>query len=159
MTLTKHQQRFHPSGSMNRLPSEDAMSEHSYQGQVAVPIPNEQYPLPQQPYYSHTQTPTYGFYPHQSLHITPVPMQDPPPIVIQHIPITTPVDVQRAQQHYMQPVLLQQLQQLQQQYDPGCQEYLPPDGSLLMVTEFEVATTTGSASEPTRMNGLGVPRV
>ncbi|BCR99871.1 uncharacterized protein AKAW2_50213A [Aspergillus luchuensis] len=30
MTLTKHQQRFHPSESMTRLSLEDAMSEHSY---------------------------------------------------------------------------------------------------------------------------------
>ncbi|GKZ43372.1 hypothetical protein AbraIFM66951_004471 [Aspergillus brasiliensis] len=147
-TLTKHQHRSHPPGSMTRLPSEDAVSEHSYQGPVAVPVPNEQYLLAQQPYYPHTPTPTHEFYPHQSLHITPVPIQDPPPIVTQHIPVTSPVDVHRAQQHYMQ-LVQQQQQQQQQRYDPGRQGYLPPefqqpyhtlptaDGPPLMVTSTQ----------------------
>ena len=111
---------------MTRLPSEDAVSEHSYQGPVAVPVPNEQYLLAQQPYYPHTPTPTHEFYPHQSLHITPVPIQEQPPIVTQHIPVTSPIDVQRAQQHYMQ-LVQQQQQQQQQRYDPGRQGYLPPE--------------------------------
>ncbi|KAF5860891.1 hypothetical protein ETB97_000927 [Aspergillus alliaceus] len=117
-TLTKHQHRSHPPGTVTRPPSEDATSEHSYQAPVPASLPNDQYLLAQQPYYPHAQTPSHDFYPPPSLPITPVPVQDAPPIVTHSVPVTSPVDVQQA--HYMQ--------LMQQRYDPTRQGYsIPPE--------------------------------
>lgn len=119
-TLTKHQHRSHPPGTVTRPPSEDATSEHSYQAPVPASVPNDQYLLAQQPYYPHAQTPSHDFYPPTSLPITPVPVQDAPPIVTQSVPVTSPVDVHQAQQQYMQ--------LMQQRYDPSRQGYsIPPE--------------------------------
>ncbi|KAE8132332.1 hypothetical protein BDV38DRAFT_212191 [Aspergillus pseudotamarii] len=119
-TLTKHQHRSHPPGTVTRPPSEDATSEHSYQTPVPASVPNDQYLLAQQPYYPHAQTPSHDFYPPTSLPITPVPVQDAPPIVTQSVPVTSPVDVHQAQQQYMQ--------LMQQRYDPSRQGYsIPPE--------------------------------
>ncbi|KAE8146943.1 putative C2H2 finger domain protein [Aspergillus avenaceus] len=119
-TLTKHQHRSHPPGTITRPPSEDATSEHSYHGHVPASAPNDQYLLAQQPYYPNSSTPTHEFYTHPSIPITPVPMQDAPPIVTHNVPVTSPVDVQQAQQQYMQ--------LMQQRYEPGRQGYgIPPE--------------------------------
>ncbi|KAL7649251.1 hypothetical protein ACMYSQ_012362 [Aspergillus niger] len=78
------------------------------------------------PFLTHRVSPVIGGFIRES---GPIPVRSqradehPPPTVTWHIPITSPVDVQRAQPRYMQPVLPQQ----QQQYDPGSQEYLPPE--------------------------------
>ncbi|KAF9888005.1 hypothetical protein FE257_009395 [Aspergillus nanangensis] len=138
-TLTKHQNRSHPPGAMNRTSSEDVTPERSYQTSVAGSHPNDQYLLAQQPYYPHTSTPTHDFYPPQPIQITPVPVQEPPPPIVAHsVPVTTPMDVQQAQQQYMQ--------LMQQRYDPNRPGYVPPefqqsfpsvqpvDGHALMVT-------------------------
>lgn len=118
-TLTKHQHRSHPSGTMTRPPSEDAMSEQSYQAPVAAPIPNDQYLLAQQQYYHQPSTPSQEFYPPQSLPVTHIPVHDTPPIMTQSVPVTSPLDVQHAQQQYMQ-------QLMQQRYDTTNQSYIPP---------------------------------
>ncbi|GFF27161.1 isoform 3 of zinc finger protein 143 [Aspergillus udagawae] len=118
-TLTKHQHRSHPPGTMTRPPSEDAMSEQSYQAPVAAPIPNDQYLLAQQQYYHQPSTPSQDFYPQQSLPVTHIPVHDTPPMMSQNIPVTSPLDVQHAQQQYMQ-------QLMQQRYDTTQQSYMPP---------------------------------
>lgn len=110
---------------MTRPSSEDAVSEQSYQPPVAIPVHSEQQQqyliqVQQQPFYHPPQptTPTHEFYPQQNLQMTHIAVQDPPPIVTQNIPVTSPVDVQQHVQQYMQ---------LAQQYDPNPQNYLPPE--------------------------------
>ncbi|KAL4932221.1 putative C2H2 finger domain protein [Aspergillus undulatus] len=131
-TLTKHQHRSHPLGSVARTPSEDAVSEHSYPTPVTTSHPNEQYLLSQQAYYPTASTPTHEFYPQQNLPLRPVTMQEQTPIVAHNIPVTSPVDVQHAQQ-FMQMIQQQQHHQRQQQqqhhhqpvYDPHRMGYAP----------------------------------
>ncbi|KAL4891866.1 hypothetical protein BDV59DRAFT_59846 [Aspergillus ambiguus] len=148
-TLTKHQNRSHPPGAMNRTPSEDLTPDRSYQPPVTASVPHDQYLLAQQPYYPPTSTPTaHEFYPPQPqpqpIQITqvPPPVQEaaPPPIVTHSMPVPpSPVDVQHAQQQYMQ--------LMQQRYDPNRPGYVSPefqqpfhggvppvDGHALMVT-------------------------
>ncbi|KAL4808330.1 hypothetical protein BDV18DRAFT_151373 [Aspergillus unguis] len=135
-TLTKHQSRSHTLGSMARMPSEDTLSEHSYPTPVATSLPNEQYLLNQQAYYSNAPTPTHEFYPQQSVPMRPVTMQEQPPIVTHNIPVTSSVDVQHAQQfmHMMQQQQQHQHQQRQHQqhqqhhhqgYDPHRMGFVP----------------------------------
>ncbi|PLB55066.1 putative C2H2 finger domain protein [Aspergillus steynii IBT 23096] len=119
-TLTKHQHRSHPPGTVTRPPSEDAISEHSYQTPISTSVPNDQYLLAQQPYYPHSSTPTHDFYQHQNVPMTPVAVQEPPPIVAHSVPVTSPVDVQHVQQQYMQ-------QLMQQRYGHGRPGYVPPE--------------------------------
>ncbi|PYH87750.1 hypothetical protein BO71DRAFT_436425 [Aspergillus ellipticus CBS 707.79] len=170
-TLTKHQNRSHPRRSMTRLPSEDEMSEHSYQAPVAVTIAHDQYFLAQQPFYPHTSTPTHEFY----SQIPPVPAQQPsvqqPPLVTHHIPVTSPINVQQHMpvtspvdvQHHIvpSPIEVQRAQQqymqlVQQRYDPTRQGYLPPE----FQQPYNGVTTGGGAPlmlaydhevKPTRM--------
>lgn len=105
---------------MTRPPSEDAISEHSYQTPISTSVPNDQYLLAQQPYYPHSSTPSHEFYQHQNVPMTPVAVQEPPPIVAHSVPVTSPVDVQHVQQQYMQ-------QLMQQRYGQGRPGYVPPE--------------------------------
>ncbi|KAA8648695.1 putative C2H2 finger domain protein [Aspergillus tanneri] len=119
-TLTKHQHRSHPPGTVTRPASEDVTSEHSYQTPISTSVANDQYLLAQQPYYPHSSTPTHEFYPPQNIPMTPVAVQEAPPIVAHNVPVTPPVDVQHVQQQYMQ-------QLMQQRYDQGRPGYVPPE--------------------------------
>lgn len=141
-TLTKHQHRSHPPGSLTRPSSEDATSEHSYQHHppVTVSIPNaqEQYLLSQQPYYPNSATPNHEFYSPQSVQMGQVPVHETAaPIVTQSVPVTSPMNMPHApQQHHHQhpPAHPQQQQQqymhmMQQRYDPTPRttSYLPTE--------------------------------
>jgi uncharacterized Zn-finger protein len=118
-TLTKHQHRSHRPGTVTRPSSEDATSEQSYQGSVTVSMPNEQYLLAQQPFYPQPPTPSHEYYPQQQLPMAHVPaVQEPPAVMAQNIPVTSPVDVHHAQ-HYVQ--------LMQHRYDPGRQNYVSPE--------------------------------
>ncbi|OJZ79654.1 hypothetical protein ASPFODRAFT_66032 [Aspergillus luchuensis CBS 106.47] len=116
-TLTKHQNRLHTPTSVTPLPSEDLVSERLYQGKVVIPVPKGYYLLAQQPPYPRIPSLSLPLYAHQNLHKTPVPLQDLAPIMSQHILVTSQVDIQLAQQHYMQ-LAPPQLN------DPDCQGYL-----------------------------------
>lgn len=123
-TLTKHQHRSHPPGTMTRPPSEDTtVSEQSYQAPVSVSISNDQYLLAQQPYYPQPATPSHEFYPQQqNLPVTQViPEPPPPPLVTQNLPVSPPLEIQQMQQQVQQ----QYLQQLMQQQNRT--GYLPPE--------------------------------
>ena len=143
-TLTKHQHRSHPPGSLTRPSSEDATSEHSYQHHqppvtVSIPNPNDQYLLAQQPYYPNSATPNHEFYSPQNVQLGPVQVHDGAhPIVSQPAPVTSPMNMshpppppqQHAQhpQHPQHPQQQQYLQMMQQRYDPTPRTtYLPPD--------------------------------
>ncbi|EAW10585.1 putative C2H2 finger domain protein [Aspergillus clavatus NRRL 1] len=127
-TLTKHQHRSHPPGTMTRPPSEDAVSEQSYQTPVTAPVSSDQYLLTQQPYYHQPSTPSQDFYPQQTIPMTHIPVHDTPPIVAHTIPVTSALDLQHAQQQYMQQFMQQQQQQQhQQRFDPTRQGYIPPE--------------------------------
>lgn len=107
-TLTKHQYRSHPLGSINRLPSEDATSEQSYQPPVAASLPDDQYLLAQQPFYSQQPNPGHEFY-SQNLPISHVTIPEAPAVVPQSLPQSLPLspvpDLQQTQQ-------VQQVQQM-----------------------------------------------
>ncbi|OJJ82278.1 putative C2H2 finger domain protein [Aspergillus glaucus CBS 516.65] len=128
-TLTKHQHRSHPSGAMTRPPSEDTSSEHSYQAPVSMSISNEQYILPQQPYYAQSVTPSHDFYPppqQQNLPMTqmvPESQPAPPPLVTQNVAVSPPLEMQQMQQQVEQ----QYLQLMQQRYEANrVVNYVPP---------------------------------
>lgn len=115
-TLTKHEYRSHPPGPVKRPPSEDALSEQSYQPPVSVSMPNDQYLLAQQPFYPQPANPSPEFY-QQNLPITPVAVSDPAPVVIhQNIPVTSPIPIQSPQ--YMH---------LAQRFDQGHTAYRIPE--------------------------------
>ncbi|CAP97886.1 Pc22g05980 [Penicillium rubens Wisconsin 54-1255] len=141
-TLTKHQHRSHPPGSLTRPSSEDGTSEHSYhQTPVSVSVPTEQYMLAQQPFYPQSATPSHEFYSPQSVPMGTVPVHEAaPPIVAQTVPGTSPVNMPHAQQpqphpqHHAHPQQQQQqqqqqhqqyLQMMQQRYDSPRANYLP----------------------------------
>ncbi|GES61688.1 C2H2 finger domain protein [Aspergillus terreus] len=146
-TLTKHQNRSHPPGAMNRPPSEDLTPDRSYPPPVTA-VPHDQYLLAQQPYYPPTSTPTtHEFYPPQPIQITQVPtVQEaaaapPPPIVTHSMPVPpAPVDVQHAQQQYMQLMQQQRYESarpgyVSPEFQPAFQAGIPPiEGHALMVT-------------------------
>ncbi|THC89854.1 hypothetical protein EYZ11_010683 [Aspergillus tanneri] len=132
-------------------------------------VANDQYLLAQQPYYPHSSTPTHEFYPPQNIPMTPVAVQEAPPIVAHNVPVTPPVDVQHVQQQYMQ-------QLMQQRYDQGRPGYVPPefqhpfggvptaDGHGLMVTypqnfQYKQQQQTRLLNQPegTDWAFLGVP--
>ncbi|KAF9885151.1 hypothetical protein FE257_000677 [Aspergillus nanangensis] len=102
---------------MNRTSSGDMTAERSYETPVAPSIPNDQYYLAQQPDYPHSTTLIYDFYAPQPIQTTPVPVQAPLPIVTHSVPVTAPMDVQKAQQ--------QNMQLMQQRYDPNRLSYVP----------------------------------
>ncbi|KAJ5354272.1 hypothetical protein N7541_006836 [Penicillium brevicompactum] len=121
-TLTKHQHRSHPPGSLTRPSSEEASSEHSYATPVPVSISNEQYMLAQQSYYPQAATPTHEFYSPQSVQMTAVPVHEAAPTILpQNVPVMNspihmhaqhPQHPQHPQQH---PHVHHQQQQQQQQ--------------------------------------------
>ncbi|PTU18279.1 hypothetical protein P175DRAFT_0485630 [Aspergillus ochraceoroseus IBT 24754] len=118
-TLTKHQHRSHPPGVVvARTPSEDAVSEQSYPAPITL--------LTQQAYYPNASTPTHEFYSHPNLPMTPVAVPEQPPMGTQPVPVTSPVEVQHAQQQYLQ-LVQQQQQQQQQRYNHPRTGYLPPE--------------------------------
>lgn len=145
-TLTKHQHRSHPPGSMTRPSSEDATSEHSYHQHqppvtVSIPNPNDHY-LIQQSYYQPSATPTHEFYSPQSVQMGNVPVHDgAAPIVPPNVPVTSPMNLPHAPPHahapqhpaHPQPSPQQhqqymQMMQQQQRYDATPRtNYLPPD--------------------------------
>ncbi|KAJ6160996.1 hypothetical protein N7470_004392 [Penicillium chermesinum] len=147
-TLTKHQHRSHPPGSMTRRSSEDATSEHSYHQHqapvaVSVPGPNDHY-LMQQSYYQNSATPTHEFYSPQSVQMGTVPVHDgAAPIVPPNVPVTSSMNLPHAphahtsphqhpqQQQYVQMMQQQQQQQQhqhqQQRYEAPRTNYLPPE--------------------------------
>lgn len=104
---------------MTRPSSEDATSEHSYQTSVTASLPNDQYLLAQQPYYQQPPTPSHEFYQQQNIQMGHVAVPEPAPIVTQNVQVPSPIDLQHAQQQYMQ--------LMQQRYDQSRQGYLPPE--------------------------------
>ncbi|KAJ5168337.1 uncharacterized protein N7482_003931 [Penicillium canariense] len=138
-TLTKHQHRSHPPGSLTRPSSEDATSEHSYHHHtpvtVSIPNGNDQYLLAQQPYYPHSATPNHEFYSPQSVPMNSVPGHEgAPPIVTQNVPVTSAMNMPHAPQHaphhpQQHPQQQQQyMQMMQQRYDTTPRtNYLPPE--------------------------------
>lgn len=101
---------------MARPPSEDAVSEQSYQPPVSVSMPNDQYLLAQQPFYPQPANPSPEFY-QQNLPISHVTISDAPPVVIhQNIPVTSAVQLQS-----------QQYMHLAQRYDQGHAAYRIPE--------------------------------
>ncbi|KAI9375309.1 putative C2H2 finger domain protein [Aspergillus egyptiacus] len=140
-TLNKHLNREHRPTSLTRTPSEDTVSEPSSSASVTGSLPNEQFLITQQPYYSNVTTPTHEFYPHHNLPMNPVPVQEQPHIVAQGLPVTSSVEAQHAQQYLQlmqeQHAQGQQVQQhhahaqhaqhQHQQYAQNRAAYLPPE--------------------------------
>ncbi|KAJ5280898.1 hypothetical protein N7478_006270 [Penicillium angulare] len=177
-TLTKHQHRSHPPGSLTRPSSEDANSEHSYHGPpvtVSIPNPNEQYLLAQQPYYPNSATPNHEFYSPQNVQMGPVQVHEGAhPIVPQNAPVTSPMSMPHApppqappQHPQAHPQQHQQyLQMMQQRYDPTPRtNYIPeyhhqappyqghqlPEGQPMMVgyhPNFQYKTPTRILNQP-----------
>ncbi|RDH26342.1 hypothetical protein BDQ94DRAFT_164566 [Aspergillus welwitschiae] len=112
-SLTRHQHRFHPPETVSSLPSKTGGLKIQHPVQVAFFDTTNQYPPNQLAPYRHDPQPTPDFQA-QSLHGTPVAVQDRGPIVRQPLLVTSLVDIQRAQHHYMRLVQL---------YDHGCQNF------------------------------------
>lgn len=110
---------------MTRPPSEDTISEHSYQTPVAVSVPDDQYLLAQQPYYPQSATPSHEFYPPQSLPVTQM-VPEPQPLVTQNVSVSPSLEIQQMQQQYLQMVQHQHQHQPQTQ-QPNRPNFLPPD--------------------------------
>ncbi|THC87255.1 hypothetical protein EYZ11_013297 [Aspergillus tanneri] len=159
-TLTKHQHRSHPPGTVTRPASEDVTSEHSYQTPISTSVANDQYLLAQQPYYPHSSTPTHEFYPPKNIPMTPpAAVQEAPPVVVHNAPVPSLGDVQHVRQQYMQ-------QLMQQRYDQCRPGYAPPEfqhlfagvptaeGHGLMVTYPQnIQVKNNMASKPARPPG------
>lgn len=108
---------------MPRPPSEDTISEHSYQAPVSVSVSNDQYLLAQQPYYPHSATPSHDYYPQQNLPVTQIVPEAPPSLVTQqNVPVSPPLELQQVQQQY-----LQQLMQQQRYEQQNRTNYVPPE--------------------------------
>ncbi|RDH26849.1 hypothetical protein BDQ94DRAFT_154905 [Aspergillus welwitschiae] len=145
VTPTKHRHRSHPRDAVTPLSSKEVVSDEPCPEQAANF--NEQYLPTQQVSYPRTLWSSFESRAHQSLYVTPVPLQDPAQLVMQPILATSPVDNQCARQYYVQPV------QQWQRHDPMCQRYLPPESqqhyiSLPMaecplLTVFNAHMTTG----------------
>lgn len=133
-TLTKHQHRSHPPDNMTRPPSEDTISERSYQTPVAVTVADDQYLLAQQPYYPQSATPSHEFYPPQSLPVTQM-VPEPQPLVTQNVPVSPSLDIQQMQQVQHQYLQMMQQQQQHQHQHPHHQprqnrpNFMPPEFS------------------------------
>ncbi|KAJ5183672.1 transcriptional regulator family: C2H2 zinc finger [Penicillium capsulatum] len=145
-TLTKHQHRSHPHplATMTRPPSEDAVSEHSYQQPTPVPASmpngNDQYLLAQQPYYPQSATPSsHDFYSPRSVTMGSVPVHsDTASMVAQNGAVASSeihAPLHHAPTHHAQPLphhhhhpQQQYLQMMQQRYNPNARtNYLPPE--------------------------------
>ncbi|RJE19556.1 hypothetical protein PHISCL_08111 [Aspergillus sclerotialis] len=121
-TLTKHEYRSHPPGPVTRLPSEDAVSEQSYQPPVSVSVPSDQYLLSQQPFFPQPANPNPEFF-QQHLPISHDSVPETPPVVIhQNIPVTS-AQIQNPQ--YMD---------LAQRYNQGHTAYRIPEYHALPFT-------------------------
>jgi hypothetical protein len=128
--LTKHQHRPHPPESQTRLSSEDATS---------VSIPNEQYMLAQQSYYSQSAPLSHEFYSPHSVQMCSVPVHEAVPATLPQnvpVPVTSPIHMPHAQhpQHHPHPFRQQQqrqqhMQTMQQHYDQTPHmDYIPAYG-------------------------------
>lgn len=124
MTLTKHQQRAHPLEPVTRTPSGDTSSEQFFLASVADSLQNHRYLFAQQPYYRNVGTAAHGFHSQQNLPMTPVAAQTQPPSVTHNNTVTSSLEVQHAQQQYLELMQQQQPGQMCTGYSPV--QYQPP---------------------------------
>lgn len=149
-TLTKHQYRSHPPVSIKRQPSEDATSEQSFQAAIPASVPNDQYLLAQQPFYSQTPNPSHEFYP-QNLPISHVTVPEAPAVVPQTMPLNPVGDVQHSQQ--MQ--LMQRFEQSRAPYvipeyapQPLANHYMTGTPLLAPYSDFQYKAPTRLLNQP-----------